>query len=122
MTVRNFAREVKYQKEGFQLPLSFRLGASMNMFDLVGFERESQSLLLSVDAEHPRDFPEQIKVGLEYVFMDAIAARIGYIGPADEHSLSYGLGFQYQHFNVDYAYTPFGIFDSVQRFSVRMWF
>ena len=122
MAVRNFAREVKYQKESFQLPLAFRIGVSMNVFDLTGFDREKQALLVTVDAEHPRDFPEQVKVGLEYVFMDAIAARVGYVSPADEHSLSYGLGFQYQHFAVDYAYTPFGIFNYVQRFSVRMWF
>ena len=122
MAVRNFAREVKYQKESFQLPLTFRIGASMNVFDLAGFDREKQSLLVTVDAEHPRDFPEQMKVGLEYVFMDVVSARVGYIGPADEHSLSYGLGFQYQHFALDYAYTPFGIFNQVSRFSVRMWF
>jgi hypothetical protein len=122
MAVRNFSREVKYQKESFQLPLSFRLGASMNVFDLAGFDPEKQSLLVTVDAEHPRDFPEQMKVGLEYVFMEVVSARVGYVGPADEHSLSYGLGIQYQHFAVDYAYTPFGIFNQVSRFSVRMWF
>lgn len=122
MAVRNFAREVKYQKESFQLPLSFRLGASMNVFDVVGFEPAEQALLVTLDAEHPRDFPEQVKVGLEYMFMDVIAARIGYVTPADEHSLSYGLGLQYQNFAIDYAYTPFGIFSEVNRFSVRMWF
>jgi len=56
MAVRNFAREVKFQKEGFQLPLSFRLGVSMNMMDLLAFEREKQQLLLVVDAEHPNRF------------------------------------------------------------------
>jgi hypothetical protein len=122
MAVRNFSPQAKYQKESFQLPLAFRIGASMNVFDLVGFEREKQSLLVTVDAEHPRDYPEQMKVGLEYVFMDVISARVGYIGPADEHNLSYGLGVQYKLFAVDYAYTPFGIFNQVQRFSVRMWF
>ncbi|HTY39347.1 MAG TPA: PorV/PorQ family protein [Bacteroidota bacterium] len=122
MAVRNFSREVKYQKESFQLPLSFRIGASMNMFDLMGFDKEKQSLLVTVDAEHPRDFPEQVKVGLEYVFMDVVSARVGYVGPADEHSLSYGVGLQYKFFSFDYAYTPFGIFNQVQRFSVRMWY
>jgi hypothetical protein len=122
MAVRNFAREVTYQKESFQLPLVFRLGVAMNVLDLVGFEREKQSLLVTVDAEHARDYPEQMKVGLEYVFMDAVSARVGYVGPADEHSLSYGLGVQLQHLEVDYAYTPFGIFTEVNRFSVRMWF
>ncbi|MCX6144149.1 MAG: PorV/PorQ family protein [Ignavibacteriales bacterium] len=122
MAVRNFAREVTYQKESFQLPLAFRLGVAMNVLDLVGFERQKQSLLVTVDAEHARDFPEQMKVGLEYVFMDAVSARVGYVGPADEHNLSYGLGVQFQHLAVDYAYTPFGIFTEVNRFSVRMWF
>jgi len=126
MAVRNFAREVKYQKESFQLPLAFRLGVSMNIFDLTGFDRETQALLITVDAEHPRDFPEQVKVGAEYVFMNMVSARVGYIGPADEHSISYGLGFQLAmagtQLGLDYAYTPFGIFNNVQRFSVRFGF
>jgi hypothetical protein len=126
MAVRNFAREVKYQKESFQLPLAFKLGISMNVFDLTGFNRETQALLISVDAEHPRDFPEQIKVGAEYVFMNMVSARVGYVGPADEHSISYGLGFQLAmagaQLGLDYAYTPFGIFNNVQRFSVRFGF
>jgi hypothetical protein len=126
MSVRNFAREVKYQKEGFQIPLTFRLGMSINALEIFEMDLEKQSLLVSVDAEHPRDFPEQLKVGLEYVFMNMIAARVGYIGPADEHSLSYGLGFQGNlagtQFGLDYAYTPFGIFTNVQRFSLRFGF
>lgn len=122
MAVRNFAREVKYQKESFQLPLAFRLGVSMDVLDIAGIERDQHSLLVTVDAEHPRDFPEQVKVGLEYVFMEMIAARIGYVGPADEHNLSYGLGLQYKQFSVDYALTPFGVFSEVQRFSVRFGF
>lgn len=126
MSVRNFAREVKYQKEGFQLPLSFRLGVSMNVFDVFEFDREKQALLVVVDAEHPRDFPEQMKIGAEYVFMNMVSARVGYVGPADEHSISYGLGFQYEmagtQFALDYAYTPFGIFNNVQRFSLKFGF
>ena len=101
MSVRNFAREVKYQKESFQLPLTFRIGVSMNVLDFTDFDRNQHSLLVTVDAEHPRDFPEQMKVGLEYVFMDLVAARIGYVSPADEHSLSYGLGLQYKQFSID---------------------
>ncbi len=66
MAVRNFSREVTYQKESFQLPLTFRLGVAMNVFDFVGFDPEKQALSVTVDAEHPRDYPEQVKVGLEY--------------------------------------------------------
>ncbi|MBM4162571.1 MAG: PorV/PorQ family protein [Ignavibacteria bacterium] len=126
MTVRNFAREVTYQKEGFQLPLTFKLGMAMNVMDLFAINRETQSLLLSVDAEHPRDFPEQIRVGAEYLFLNSFAFRIGYVTPADEYSLSYGLGFQHSlagtKFALDYSYTPFGVFNNVQRFSLRFGF
>jgi hypothetical protein len=98
----------------------------MNVFDLFEFDREKQSLLVAVDAEHPRDYPEQVKVGAEYVFMNVVSARVGYVGPADEHKISYGLGFQYAvagtQVAVDYAYTPFGIFNNVQRFSLRFGF
>ncbi len=126
MAVRNFSREVKYQKESFQLPLAFRIGAAMNVFDFMGFDHEKQALLITVDAEHPRDFPEQMKIGAEYVFMNIVSARVGYVGPADEHGLSYGLGFQLgmagTQVGLDYAYTPFGIFNNVQRFSLRFGF
>lgn len=114
MTVRNFAREVKYISEGFQLPLTFRIGASMNLFDLFDFDPNEHSLLLALDAEHPRDYPEQIKIGLEYVFANTVALRAGYVSPADEHSFSFGLGLQQKlagiDFGLDYSYTPFGVF------------
>ncbi len=126
MTVRNFSREVRYQDEGFQLPLTFKIGLSMDVLDLTGMDKEMHSFLVAVDAEHPRDFVEQLKIGGEYLFMKTLALRIGYVGPADEHSFSYGVGVQQSvegiGLGVDYAYTPFGVFDSVHRFSVRFSF
>ncbi len=123
MTVRNFAREVSYVEENFQMPLTFRIGIAMNVFDLLEFDPEFQRLQVTADAEHPRDFSEQYKVGLEYVFANTIALRVGYVSPADEYDLSYGLGLQTSlagtSLAVDYAYTPFGVFDPVNRFSVR---
>ncbi len=126
MSVRNFSKEVKYEKESFQLPLTFRIGLSMNMMDLFEMDPSEQSLLLAVDAEHPRDFPEQIKIGAEYSFMDVVAFRVGYVSPTDEHSISYGLGLKTRMagalLGVDYAYTPFGVFNNVQRLSLRVGF
>jgi len=123
MTVRNFSREVTYIRDKFQLPLTFRIGVAMNMFDFTDLDRSSQMLLLVVDAEHPRDYPEQVKVGVEYLFANTIALRVGFVSPADEHSLSYGLGLQQAfagtRLSLDYAYTPFGIFEGVQRLSFR---
>jgi hypothetical protein len=79
-------------------------------------------MLVSVDAIHPRDFSEQVNFGLEYNFMNMVALRAGYIYPADEQSYTLGVGLQ-QSFagygiGVDYAYTPFGVFDPVHRVSL----
>lgn len=127
MAVRNFSQEVRYEDEGFQLPLTFKIGLSMNMFEIYqGFHRDWHSLLLSVDAVHPRDYAEQLNIGAEYLFMKTFALRVGYSSPNDEHGLSLGLGLQQAYRNyqlaIDYAYTPFEIFDDVHRFSLHFMF
>lgn len=123
MTVHNFSREVKYQSESFQLPLTFKIGVSMNVLDLTALDPQMHGLLVSVDAEHPRDYAEQIKIGAEYSFMKMVDLRIGYVSPADEHGIVYGLGVHTDlagvMLGVDYAYTPFGVFGSVQRLGIQ---
>ncbi len=125
MVVQNFSREVEYEKEPFQLPLTFKLGISMNVFDLSHMEHSDHALLVSLDAEHPRDFAEMVRLGLEYRFQDMIALRVGYVSPQDETKWSYGIGLHKANvmgtlgFGLDYAYTPFGLFGSVHRFSVQ---
>jgi len=120
MSVRNFSGEVKYASEGFQAPLMFTLGISMDLIDLTGNFGMDQSLYLSVDASHHRDHPEQVKVGLEYGVMKMVYLRAGYASSAnDETDFTYGLGVSKFGFTLDYAYTPYGIFGSVQRMTVR---
>lgn len=123
LSVRNFSREVKYKQEGFQLPLVFQLGASFNFADLLEVDKNMHSILVSVDANHPRDYPEQIMVGLEYTFMNLISLRGGYSSPNDERKFSAGVGLKKDlaglTLGVDYSYTPFGIFDDVHRITVN---
>ena len=123
MSVRNFSREVKYKKEGFQLPLIFQIGASFNVADLFEVDQKQHSFLLTVDANHPRDYPEQLNVGAEYTFMDLVSFRAGYSTPNDERSFSYGVGLKEDNGDIDvaidYCYTPFGVFDSVHRISLN---
>ncbi len=120
MNVRNFSKELRYQDETFQLPLTFEIGLSMNAMDLLAEADSPHDFVLAVDALHPRDYDEQIKIGGEYVFLDAFALRAGYIFPSDEHNLSLGAGFRKgSNLALDYAYTPFGLFDQVHRFSVK---
>ncbi len=120
MSVRNFSGEVKYASEGFQAPLVFTLGISMDVMDLTGTFGVEQSLYLSVDASHHRDHPEQVKIGLEYQLMKLFSLRAGYASSAnDETDFTYGLGISKFGFTFDYAYTPYGVFESVQRMTVR---
>ena len=126
MTVKNFSQEVTFVDERFQLPLTFKIGIAMDMVDLTSWNRDVHSLKLAVDASHPRDFPEQLSVGSEYIFMESFALRAGYSFPNDEHGFSAGAGFQQKlsnlDFGIDYAYTPFGVFDAVHRFTFQFSF
>ncbi len=119
MSVRNFSAEYKYAEEGIQAPLVFTLGISMNIMDLVGDLPFDQSLYVSVDASHHRDHPEQVKVGLDYKLLNTLSLRGGYISSNDESGFSFGVGVSQYGFAFDYAYTPFGVFDKVQRFTAR---
>jgi hypothetical protein len=127
MSVTNFSKEVKYEEEGFQLPLLFTIGISADLFDFFEMPGPSQSLLLSIDATHPRSHPEQLLVGLEYQFMKLISLRGGYIGGNSEDEFTFGVGITSTsldvspvNFSIDYSYTPFGVFNNVQRFTARI--
>jgi Type IX secretion system protein PorV len=123
MTVRNFSREVQYVDESFQLPLTFKIGLSMNMFDLMDMNSEQHALLLAFDAEKPRDFDENIRVGMEYVFLQTLSLRAGYAYPRTDQEYTLGAGVKQTVGGVglefDYAFTPFDVFSNVHRFSFR---
>lgn len=118
VAARNFAPEIEFEEESFQLPLSLRIGVSMDVFDLTGAS-DVHALVVALDAEHPRDFAEQIKIGGEYTFRDLVSLRAGYTFPSDEQGVSLGLGVQQQlgglGLGVDYAYTDFGVFNTFSR-------
>jgi hypothetical protein len=113
---------VKYVDESFQAPLVFTLGLSMNLIDLIDEDSKSQSLYLSIDASHYNDHPEQVKIGMEYRFMNVISLRGGYANDNGGNGLSFGVGVSQFGFALDYAYTPFGVFQKVQRMTTRFTF
>ena len=112
MTVRNFSKEIQYELEGFQLPLTFYIGISMNILDLFMEESQNHSLLVSVDATHPRAFSERLNLGAEYVFMNLFSLRGGYQHNYDVQDITTGFGIHKSFgrqgsVSIDYAYTPF---------------
>lgn len=124
MNVRNFSQELTYAQESFELPLTFNVGVSMDVLDFSQVDSGMHSLLVAVDARRPRDFSEQLKVGTEYVFMDMLALRAGYVFPTDEQGINLGGGLTVTVGNIglgaDYAYTQFGLFGNVNRVSLQL--
>ncbi|MEM1056444.1 MAG: PorV/PorQ family protein [Bacteroidota bacterium] len=126
VSARNFSQEVSYAEESAELPLSLRIGLSMDVLDLTPMASGPHSLLLAVDAENPRDFAEQVKIGAEYTFAETLSLRAGYVAPSDELGFSLGAGVRQSvgglGIGADYAYTDFGVFDAVHRVAVNLSF
>jgi hypothetical protein len=118
MSIRNFASEQRYVKESFQLPLMFRIGISMNALDFFESISDVNKFNVSIDAVHPRSFPEYIAIGGEYSFDDVLYLRFGYTTSQSDYNYSAGAGVNYLGVIVNYSYTPFNSFNDVNRFSV----
>lgn len=127
MSVRNYSNEVTYIQDTQELPLTFRIGLAMNVLDLTSVNPEMHKLLVSVDANRPRDYFEQLMIGAEYGFMDRLFLRGGYVFPTDEQGISMGVGVNLPFarrygIRADYSHTAFGVFNSVNRLSVQLSF
>lgn len=127
MSLRNYGKEITYQLDGQEMPLTFRMGLSMNALDFTSIDPSKHSLLVSLDANRPRDFQEQLMLGTEYLFMNRLALRGGMILPSEEQSFSFGVGViqpigKRYGIKADYSYTSFGVFDSVNRIGVQLIF
>ena len=118
MSVRNFASEQKYETESFELPLMFRIGISMDVLNFFETINDVNKLNISIDAVHPRSFPEYIAIGGEYSFSDILYLRFGYITSQSDYNYSAGAGVNYFGVSINYSYTPFDTFSDVSRFSV----
>lgn len=120
MSVRNFGPELKYEKEAFEAPLTFTIGAAFDFLDM--FQVEDQELLIAIDLIHPRDYTERVHFGAEYIFMDVLALRAGYKSNYDNEGLTFGAGLFYEvsgvNIKVDYSYGAMEFFDAVNRFTV----
>jgi hypothetical protein len=127
MSLRNYGREITYRLNSQEMPITFRMGMSMNVLDIINVDPTKHSLLVSLDANRPRDFQEQLMLGTEYMFLNRLALRGGLIIPAEEQGFSFGAGVvqpigRRYGIKADYSYTSFGVFDSVNRIGVQLIF
>jgi hypothetical protein len=78
----------------------------------------------ALDATHPNDYSERVHLGAEYSWSQMLYLRSGYTVNAEEVGFSAGcglkLGTSQGTGSVDYAYTDFGVFKGVHRFSMSL--
>ena len=126
MSIVNFSTAVRYEyEEGrtstFQLPLTFKMGAAMDVLDLLG-EHPDYSLLVDFEFVHPRDYSQRYHLGGELSILEIIKLRAGYKFGYDEEGIAFGAGINTANVKLDYAYSEFGIFDFVNRVSLGLSF
>jgi hypothetical protein len=125
-TLSNVSQDKKYEYEAFPLPFSVNFGATISPVQLLINNYGEHDMILMVESNHPRDFGERVKFGLEYNYLKTIYLRTGYITRQDERNLSAGLGFRKEFagvlLRVDYAFQDFGIFGNMNYFTVGMGF
>jgi len=122
--VRNFSQQVDFDDENAELPLTMKIGLSMDLMDFTSIDKDMHSVMLSVDAKRPRDFYEQVLVGLDYTFLNSLSVRGGYGYPNEEQGVSFGGGVNQRYmgvgFEINYSYSDFGVFDNVNTFSLKL--
>ena len=126
MSFRNFGQEVEYEREAYDIPLTFRFGITGNVFKLLNRESENMDLLLNVDYLHPRDWSERMNIGLEYGLNNLVFIRGGYKVNYTSQGICLGAGLNLDlpmgAFRLDYAYkdTKDTLFDTVHVYSLSM--
>ncbi len=108
VSIQNFAKEIRYVDEYFVLPLTYRVGFSVNALGLLNVPSNQQKLTLAVEGVNPRDYSERIHLGGEYTYNDMFTLRAGYKINYDVESISFGVGFKYSSAQIDYAYSDIG--------------
>jgi len=94
--------DMQIQTTPFNLPLSFRAGVGIDMFE--GFVSEKPEMedgikvhqwLVAGDFETYADVPEQFSIGSEYTFREFVSVRAGYRFGHDQLGISGGVGLKY---------------------------
>jgi hypothetical protein len=138
MSFQNFGGTVKFldvglKQEGYDLPLIFRLGMSIDLVsggDAFISGGNDHRLSLAVDALNTNDFGDRYNIGAEYCFKGfgdlTLFARTGYRFNYEEGRLSLGAGLEQKlsgmAIRVDYSYVSYEFLESPSRLTLTMAF
>ncbi|MFH1725134.1 MAG: PorV/PorQ family protein [Elusimicrobiota bacterium] len=131
----NLGTKVRFIGQGFPLPLTFRMGATVGMT-----KRFPHALSLELD--FPRDNAPVLRLGVEYLGFGPFALRAGYRtmsggqreaalgralgseapGLSEFYGMFLGSGFRSKFGSFDYTLLPYGELGNAHRFSLSVRF
>ncbi|HTX99810.1 MAG TPA: PorV/PorQ family protein [Bacteroidota bacterium] len=132
MSAQNFANSVKFldvsdRKEGYDIPLLFTIGASIDLIkpvDAFLTAGDAHRLTLALETVNSNDYGERWNIGAEYAFFEFLFLRGGYRFNYDDGNTSFGIGLQKQlgdfNLRLDYSYVSFKYLSSPQRISLTL--
>ena len=94
--VQNFGGQVRFGRDDFPAPLTFRLGAASDLVGPNGLFASNDLSRFSVayDVVHPNDYAQQMHMGAEYAFANVLTLRGGYKLNYDVDNWTFGGGVQ----------------------------
>jgi hypothetical protein len=109
----DFNRSNSVSPEKYPVPTVFSLGASM-----VPWEKENQSLLVSLQLNHPSDNAENYRLGIEYEYLELLFIRAGYKLNVDGQPFpTFGFGLRHRvgghPLQLNYAANPTQYFGTI---------
>ncbi len=107
--------------DGFDAPTIFRYGIAFEPI-----ENATQRLTTSLEANQPADNSQEVKAGLEWVWLGRLALRTGYNFNADALKFSAGAGVNAEigglRGTLDYAFTDGGFLGTINRVTLGVRF
>ena len=102
----DFNRNLDPEADNYSVPTVFALGASF-----VPWKKDKQSLLVSVQLNHPSDNAENYRIGLEYEYLKLLYLRAGYkLNVNNQPFPTFGFGLRHRigghPLHISYAANP----------------
>jgi len=122
LAVRNLGTKFQFGDEGSdedEQALTFAGGVS---YSTAEDQISNVDLTVGADVLMPKDRDVAMAFGGEVWVYDMLALRVGYKTGIEMGNLSYGAGFKYSDFQLDYAYTDHDTFEGTHRISLMMAF
>lgn len=122
MIITNFGPDMRMINNNYPLPINFKFGGSINIL-----EQDNHVLTFAAEGSHPSDNLEKYNSGLEYLFKDIFALRVGSRFNYDVDGFTAGGGLRLpfgeeSEIRFDYAFQDFGILTEVHRFTMSIAF